>query len=65
MWTRLNNLFFYPHKATSVFLPPLFVFYPKFEVSLEFTHRRLVHQHSFLLTLLFGSKPYLTAANRK
>ena len=42
MWNWLNCLFSYPHKATSIFLPPLFVFRPKFEFSLEFTQRRLV-----------------------
>ena len=55
-WTRLIfrlknmysiklSVFLPPPKATSVFLQPLFVFHPKLEFSLEFTQRRLVHQH--------------------
>ena len=33
---------FLPHKATSIFLPTLFVLHPKFKLSLELTQRRLV-----------------------
>ena len=57
-------MFFYPLKATSVFLPPLFVFRPKFEFYLKFTQRGLVHQNylfSFLPRLLVGHQPYPTA----
>ena len=64
MWTWFNDLFFFPHKATSVSLPPLFVFRPKFELSLEFTQRQLVHQQKFLLMLLVGSKSYPAYASR-
>ena len=65
MWTQLNSLLLYPHKATSVFLPPIFVFHTKFEFSLEFTQRRLVHQKSFLPVLLVGIQPYPTDASRR
>ena len=42
-WTRINSLYLYFHKASSIFLPPLFAFHPKFEFSLKFTQIRLVH----------------------
>ena len=32
-WTWLNSLYLYPHKASSIFILPLFVFCPKFELS--------------------------------
>ena len=55
----------YPYKATSVFLPPLFVIHPKFEFSLEFTHRRLVEKQSFVPTILVGHRLYPTDATHR
>ena len=52
MWTRWNYLCFYPHKAYSIFLPPLFVFHTKFEFSLEFTQRWLVKK-----ALMYSNAP--------
>ena len=39
------SLYYYPHKDTSVFIPPLFVFCNKFDFSLKFAQRRLVKKH--------------------
>ena len=64
MWTWLNSMFFYPHKVTSVFLLPLFVFHPKFEFSLKFTHICLVKKRSFLPKLLSGCQPQSFAATQ-
>ena len=43
-WSRLNYLYFYPHKVSSIFLPPLFVFHNKLLFSLKFSQIDLVHQ---------------------
>ena len=41
--TQLSFLYFYRHKESSVSLQPQFFFHTKFELSLKFTQRRLVH----------------------
>ena len=52
-------MFFYPHKAPYLFLPPLFAFRSKFEFSLKFTLIRLVKNQLFMPELLFGFQTYL------
>ena len=76
MWTRLifrlkhvdliKFSIFYPHKPTSVFLLPLFVFHPKFEFSLEFIQRCLVKKSTHFCqrspsVVIPTSQPLLTA----
>ena len=45
-WNKLKFLYFYHHKAASVFLLPQFVFHLKFELSLKCTQRRLVYSNN-------------------
>ena len=42
---QLNYLCFYRHKDSSIFLPPQFFLYPKFELCLKYIQRRLVNHH--------------------
>ena len=63
MWTQSYFLYFYHQKLSSVFPLPHFVFCPKFELSLKFAQRRLLHNQSFLPTVLVDHHPYPAAAN--
>ena len=62
MWTQLNSLYFYHHKASSIFLPPQFDFYLKFELSLKFKQRCLLEKA--LPTLLTVHQTYQSAATQ-
>ena len=53
-----------PQRSSSVFLFGYFLSSIKqFEISLEFTQRRLVKRRSFLPELLIGHQPYTTVAS--
>ena len=47
------------------FIPPLFVFCPKFELSLKFTQRLLVHQNESIPTLVVDRQPYQFSADHR